>query len=96
MIDLAKEDTPTSPAHYKLFPKLTGRKASEIQAIDVIQAVLTEEEFRGYLKGNQIKYLLRHNSKNGEEDLNKAFVYMRMYNEVSSIHVQEQTRSNTL
>jgi hypothetical protein len=48
-------DDVTNPAHYDLFP---GQ-----QAIDVIQAALTPEEFRGYLKGNALKYRLRAGEK---------------------------------
>ena len=45
----------TNPAHYDLFP---GQ-----QAIDVIQAALTPEEYAGYLKGNALKYRLRAGEK---------------------------------
>lgn len=45
----------TNPAHYDLFP---GQ-----QAIDVIQAALTPDEFAGYLKGNCLKYRLRAGEK---------------------------------
>lgn len=44
-----------NPKHYDLFP---GN-----QAIDVIQAALTPEEFNGYLKGNVLKYRLRAGRK---------------------------------
>ena len=82
---LADIDDPASPKHYKMF-KDSPFLASEIEDIDVIKASLTPEEFDGYLKGNQLKYLLRHNSKNGEEDLCKAKVYMEFY-EGKGIHV---------
>ncbi|WP_312800437.1 DUF3310 domain-containing protein [Pseudomonas sp.] len=45
----------TNPAHYDLFP---GQ-----QAIDVIKAAMTSEEYRGYLKGNCLKYRLRAGEK---------------------------------
>lgn len=79
-------DSPTSPGHYKLFPN-KHMPANEIEALDVIQASLTKDEFKGYLKGNQLKYLLRHHSKNGEEDLRKAKKYMEFY-ESFCIHVE--------
>lgn len=44
-------DEINSPAHYLLFPGM--------EAIDVIKASLTPEEFAGYLKGNALKYRLR-------------------------------------
>lgn len=55
MTSSLNHDDVTNPAHYDLFP---GQ-----QAIDVIQAALTPEEFRGYLKGNALKYRLRAGEK---------------------------------
>ncbi|RLF44925.1 MAG: hypothetical protein DRN17_03545 [Thermoplasmata archaeon] len=74
-----------SPNHYKLFSN-DKRKADELEALDIIKASLTEEEFKGYLKGNQLKYLLRHKNKNGEEDLRKAKRYAEFY-ENNGVHV---------
>lgn len=45
------------------------------ECIDEIMAMLSPEEFRGFLKGNVIKYRYRANLKNGEEDLAKADNY---------------------
>lgn len=59
---------PTSPSHYEIGN--TG-----LEAIDVIQATLTKEEFIGYCRGNLLKYHLRSHKKNGTEDLQKADVY---------------------
>jgi len=60
----------TNPAHYDLFP---GQ-----QAIDVIKAALTPEEFAGYLKGNALKYRLRAGQKGpAEKCLAKAEWYRR-------------------
>lgn len=56
-----------NPEHYK-----TGG----IETIDFIQAKLTEEQFKGYLTGNVIKYISRHEQKNGREDLLKARWYL--------------------
>ena len=47
------------------------------ECIDIIRAVLTEEEFRGYCKGNCIKYIFRCEAKGGEEDIRKALQYLR-------------------
>lgn len=47
------------------------------ECIDIIRAVLTEEEFRGYCKGNCIKYIFRCEDKGGEEDIRKAIQYLR-------------------
>lgn len=45
------------------------------ECIDEIKAMLTPEEFKGFLKGNVIKYRYRSNLKNGKEDLEKADNY---------------------
>lgn len=47
------------------------------ECIDIIRSVLTEEEFRGYCKGNCIKYIFRCEAKGGEEDIRKAIQYLR-------------------
>lgn len=49
-------DEISNPAHYDLFP-------DGMQAIDVIRAALTPEEFAGYCKGNFLKYRLRAGEK---------------------------------
>ena len=61
-------DWVNSPAHYK-----TGN----IECIDAIEASLTKEAFRGYLKGNIEKYVWRHETKgNSKQDLEKAQWYL--------------------
>jgi hypothetical protein len=42
----------------------------------VMQAVLTPEEFRGYLKGNVIKYSMRQGKKADSDDAGKALHYI--------------------
>ncbi len=54
------------PAHYT---------AGGIECIDAIKAALTPEEFRGFCKGNSIKYLWRERMKGGNESLAKACWY---------------------
>ena len=62
------EDPVDNPSHYKLF--------GTIEVIDMIKELLTEEEFRGYLKGNCLKYRLRAGKKdNIEQDIKKAMKY---------------------
>lgn len=43
-----------------------------IECIDAIKSALTEEEFRGYLKGNAMKYIWRERDKGGAESIRKA------------------------
>lgn len=45
------------------------------ECIAEIKAMLSPEEFKGFLKGNIIKYRYRANLKNGKEDLAKADNY---------------------
>lgn len=47
-----------------------------IECIEAIEAQLTAEEYRGYLKGNCVKYLWRERHKGGVESLKKARWYM--------------------
>ena len=61
------EDDPINPSHYK---------QGGIECIDAIQAALTPEEFRGYCKGNAIKYTWRERHKKGVEDVKKAQWYL--------------------
>jgi hypothetical protein len=63
----------TRPAHYDLIPE------KEVQVIDVIRAGMSKEEFKGFCKGNIIKYSLRAGIKFGEpaeQDLQKARQYI--------------------
>lgn len=55
------------PAHYT---------AGKIECIDAIEAALTPEEFRGFCKGNALKYIWREKRKGGVEDLEKAKWYL--------------------
>lgn len=59
-------DTIFNPKHY-----MQGSH----ECIDEIKAMLTPDEFKGFLKGNVIKYRYRANLKNGKEDLAKADNY---------------------
>lgn len=47
-----------------------------IECIEAIEAQLTTEEFRGYLKGNIAKYIWREKHKGGTNSLKKAQWYL--------------------
>ena len=47
-----------------------------IQPIDYMRAIMSPEEFEGYLRGNVLKYVSRYPDKNGLQDLEKAHVYL--------------------
>lgn len=56
-----------NPTHYK----------GTIECIDAIESTMSKEAFRGYLKGNVMKYMWRYEKKNGVEDLQKAEWYLK-------------------
>jgi hypothetical protein len=60
-------------------PQIGGTHYTDmaIQPWDVMKAVLTREEFLGFLKGNIIKYSLRDGKKANSDDAGKALHYMR-------------------
>ncbi len=60
-------DNVNQPPHY-------GQ--GEIECIDYIKDILTDEELIGYYRGNVAKYLHRWRYKNGLEDLKKARWYL--------------------
>ena len=57
---------PINPDHYK----------NAVETIDAIEASMTPEAFKGYLKGNVLKYVTRYEKKNGLEDLKKGYWYL--------------------
>lgn len=57
---------PINPTHY----------AGKIECIDAIESALSPEEFKGFLRGNVLKYNWRCMQKNGVEDLKKAQWYL--------------------
>jgi hypothetical protein len=68
------DDVQVSGNHYK---------DMAVQPWAVMEAVLTPEEFRGYLKGNIIKYAMRAGRKAGSDDSGKALHYKQKLNETS-------------
>jgi hypothetical protein len=63
-------------------------KKMSIEPWDVMEVALTEEEFRGYLKGNFIKYAMRDGKKPGAiRDADKAWHYKTKLDEVVKTRV---------
>jgi hypothetical protein len=56
-----------------------------IECIEAIEAQLTVEEYRGYLKGNIAKYIWRERHKGGTESLMKARFYLDRLIELGDI-----------
>jgi hypothetical protein len=54
-----------------------------IECIDALQSALSPEEFRGFCKGNALKYTWREKHKNGQEDLDKAAWYLNKLKELN-------------
>ena len=60
-------DTVNHPSHYT---------QGNIECIDAIKSALTPDEFRGYCKGNAMKYIWRERHKGNDESIAKAKWYM--------------------
>ena len=69
------DDLQVSGNHYK---------DMAIQPWELMESVLTHEEFVGYLKGNVIKYVSRWKDKGGVDDLRKAQHYLTKLIEVNT------------
>ena len=59
----------------------THYKEMLVQPWEVMQSVMTQEEFIGFLKGNIIKYAMRQGRKD-QYDPEKAMHYIRKLQEV--------------
>lgn len=66
MYEVPEKDNVNQPQHYASQP---------IECIVAMEAMLSPEEFIGYLRGNIFKYQWRYKQKNGIEDLKKAQWY---------------------
>jgi hypothetical protein len=63
-----QEDIVNHPSHY-----IDG---GGVECIEAIESALTNEEYRGYIKGNIQKYVWRERHKGGTESLKKARWYL--------------------
>jgi len=66
-------DAVNEPSHYR---------QGGIECIEAIEAQLTPEEFRGYLKGNVAKYIWRERHKGGHQSILKAQWYLDRLSEL--------------
>ena len=67
------DDSVNHPSHYT---------DGKIECIDAIESSMSKEAFKGYCKGNIIKYLWRYEHKGGVESLKKAKWYIDKLTEV--------------
>lgn len=73
---VVQEDVVNHPSHYT---------DGGIECIEAIEAQLSLEEYRGYLKGNIAKYVWRESHKGGTESLKKARWYLDRLIELDDI-----------
>lgn len=62
-----QDDKVNHPNHYK---------SGGLEVIDIIEAKLSPEQLKGYYLGNIMKYVFRHEYKDGITDLKKARWYL--------------------
>lgn len=68
----AEHDPVNHPTHYT---------QGQVECIDALRSALTPEEFRGFCKGNAMKYLWRAGMKgDAQQDYDKAAWYVRAIN----------------
>lgn len=83
-VEEIEDDNVKNPAHYNV---------GGIETIQVIQMLLTKEEYVGYLKGNVLKYRERAQFKGkADEDYAKAREYKKMLDEVENVAIEADWR----
>ena len=65
--DATGQDLINHPPHYT---------QGGIECLEAIKASMPYDQFIGYLKGSQLKYVWRYEHKGGIEDLKKATFYL--------------------
>lgn len=86
MAGLTKVDySPINPSHYQV--------AGIPEAIDIMKHLMTQEQFKGFLWGNIIKYAYRYGRKGDEHDTaGKIEWYANRLKEVCAEEKKEQER----
>lgn len=74
------------PSHYQ---------KGGMECIDALKAIMTAEEYRGFLHGNVFKYLWRYQDKGGVNDLFKAQVYLYWLIEAEQEKCRNEERDAT-
>ena len=64
---MIQDDQVNHPSHYT---------DGSIECIEALEAELTADEYRGYMKGNIAKYIWRERMKGGVQSLKKAQWYL--------------------
>ena len=83
-IDMAMKE-----AHHDVVNKPLHYNTGNIECIEAIEESMSSVAFKGYLKGNCLKYLWRYDYKGKQvEDLNKATWYL---NKLTLVVTEENT-----
>ena len=69
-IEMEKIDDYIEPDYYR------NTDGDGADTIEMLYRTIPFEQFRGFMKGNIIKYVTRYDRKNGPEDLIKAYTYL--------------------
>ena len=64
------------PKPFDDIQKAVHYNTGKVECIDAIEAALTPEEYRGFLKGNILKYTWRERQKEGDKAMGKALYYL--------------------
>lgn len=76
-----------TPAHYVL--------EDGSDSMDLIAKILGREQFKGFLRGNALKYLIRYEQKGGADDLFKAMDYIERLADLEEEPEDEKNESES-
>ena len=74
----SEQDMVNSPYHYQSY-----NKELNIECIDAMRAAFGDEAVANFCICNAMKYVWRHQSKNGKQDIQKAVWYLNKYLELN-------------
>ena len=75
---IVENDMVNNPVHYQSMVK-----GLNIDAISCMRAAFGGESVSNFCICNALKYIYRHQSKNGKQDIQKAIWYLNKYLELS-------------
>lgn len=90
--ELKEKTMPPEEVHH---PDHFGGGNNPYETIEVLRATLTPEEFKGFIKGNVIKYTMRAGKKAGvpeKKDMQKAEWYLAYWNNMPAETPEETGR----
>lgn len=75
-VPLRATEEPTKGSEYDAVERPQHYASTSIECIDAMRETQGDEAVKHYCECNAFKYLWRHNSKNGDEDIRKASWYL--------------------